>query len=257
MQGFRLALVLRDSGGLLQFGADLFQRGAVDAAYLPGLFNHLSVLLHDLGIQTVGNRGRVIRIDQGVVVVFHFLPVNTLIEVHGGKGHDVSVRRGGTALRIELRGIDHVQQLIPFRVFSDRCDQGLEIRSGTFREKFVFSVMVVNPVGEEQPFRIDEELMEFFALPVAVIFVQDVLYQMSDRQVPLAILIPGDVATVVRGFREMVDVFLLPEGKVLPAGNLETHDLQVGEFIKQIFEVARLRAFLRGVATREESCNGS
>ena len=99
--------------------------------------------------------------------------------------------------------------------------------------------MVVNSVAEEYPLRINEEIGIFLTLPVSVIFLDYVLKHMTHRQVHGAVLIPKDVASVFRCLAQMVDIFLLFESQRIPSRHTVSHNLQIGKFVDEIFEIRR------------------
>ena len=50
-------------------------------------------------------------------------------------------------------------------------------------------------------------------------------------EIPLAILVPGNVTAGFSRFGKMVGIFLLAKAKSLPSRHFETHYLYVGEFV--------------------------
>ena len=96
--------------------------------------------------------------------------------------------------------------------------------------------MVVHAVGEEQALGIDREGFEVSAFAVALIILEDVLHGVAHAEVVLAVLVPEDVPAELRGFGEVIGVFLLLEGQAVPAGNLIAHHFQVREGIHGITE---------------------
>ena len=117
------------------------------------------------------------------------------------------------------------------------------------------TVTLRNPMRadfEMQPLGIDDELLEFRAVAVAFISVEDLLDHMADGQVPLAILVPGDVASPLGGLGQVIDICFLLEGEAFPSGNTVTHHFQVGELVDQITEGFIFRFLLRLSAAGKE-----
>ena len=98
----------------------------------------------------------------------------------------------------------------------------------------------MDAVGEEKPLGIDGEVLEISAFTVTFIFIENILDHVPDREVPLAVLVPGDVAAQLGGLRKMVGIFLLPETEVVPSRNPETDYLEVGELVQKVMEVSVL-----------------
>ncbi len=114
----------------------------------------------------------------------------------------------------------------------------------------------MHSVGEEEPLGVDGEVLEIRAGAVAFIFIEDVLHRVPDRQVPLAVLVPRYVAAELGGLRKMVDILLLLQAEFIPSGYLETHYLQVGEFIEQVAETAVLHIlFLLSAGAERSGCS--
>ena len=122
-----LKIGLGHCGGLLQFGADLLQSRTVDSADLPRLLDNLAVLLDDLCVKAVGNRGLVVRIHPRVVILIDLLTGHSIVEVHCRKLHDVAGLGSGTTLRVDVRGIYHLQQFRGLLSVTDSLHQALEI----------------------------------------------------------------------------------------------------------------------------------
>ena len=114
----------------------------------------------------------------------------------------------------------------------------------------------MDAVGEEKPLGIDGEVLEISAFTVTFIFIENILDHVPDREVPLAVLVPGDVAAQLGGLRKMVGIFLLPETEVVPSRNPETDYLEVGELVQKVVEIIAL-GFLFPLAARAESGGGS
>ena len=100
---------------------------------------------------------------------------------------------------------------------------------------------MVHAVAEEQPFCIDRELAEFFAFPVPIIPVQNILHKMPDGKVVPVILHPDDVPAVFGCLAEMIDILFLLQTETVPSGNPVPHYLDIGKFIDQISETVLLR----------------
>lgn len=98
----------------------------------------------------------------------------------------------------------------------------------------------MDAVGEEKPLGIDGEVLEISAFTVTFIFIENILDHVPDREVPLAVLVPGDVAAQLGGLGKMVGIFLLPETEVVPSRNPETDYLEVGELVQKVMEVSVL-----------------
>ena len=91
--------------------------------------------------------------------------------------------------------------------------------------------MMMDSAREEKPLGIDSELRELRTVPVTWIIIENCFDDMPDRQVPLAILIPGDVAACLGGFRQMECIFFLPKRQGIPSWHFKAHYLDVGKFV--------------------------
>ena len=92
-------------------------------------------------------------------------------------------------------------------------------------------------VSKEQPLGIYCELLELVAVAVALVVLKYVLHHMPYGQVPLAVLVPMDIASPLGGFGQMVCILFLLQGKLFPSGNGVAHHLKVGKLVKQILEI--------------------
>jgi hypothetical protein len=114
--------------------------------------------------------------------------------------------------------------------------KGCEIFLGATGNELVFGIVVVDTVAEENPLRIEFESVPLFTGPFSGIGLEYIFQDMTQGKIPLAILVPCDVPSPLGGFRQMVCVLLLLEGKVVPSGNLIPYDIKVGELVDQILE---------------------
>ena len=119
---------------------------------------------------------------------------------------------------------------------SDGFHQGGEIFLAAFREELVFRIMVVHSVGEKDSLGVDLETEVVGGGAVAGIFIYDLLDDFPEPEVALAVLLEIDVASPFGCFREVVDIFLLPEGKLFPAGDAVAHDFEIREFVDKVPE---------------------
>ena len=111
--------------------------------------------------------------------------------------------------------------------------------------------MVVDAVAEEDPLGVDEEVGIFRGAAVDRVALEDGFEGMAHREIPCAILVPGDVTTPFCRFGQMVGISFLPEGQAVPAGNLVADDLKVGELVDGVAEGF---GFFRGTGAK---CGGS
>ena len=95
---------------------------------------------------------------------------------------------------------------------------------------------MVDAIAEENALGIYGKGFEISRRPIALVFVQDIFKDMADRQVPGAILVPGDIPAVFGRFGQVVGISLLAECQFFPPGDLVAHDLQVGKLVDRIFE---------------------
>lgn len=100
---------------------------------------------------------------------------------------------------------------------------------------------MVHSTGEEKTLGIDQEIIEFLAIPIPAIFFENILDQMPHRKVPSAELIPCNVTAQFGRLREMVCELLMSEFEVIPTGDLKTHYLYVSELVNQCFHDVKIR----------------
>ncbi len=231
-----LDVVFRHLTGFGQFFADFLQGGGVQAPNLPGQFRYLAFLIfHHFGVEPPGNRFRVCRVNDAGVIFFHFLARDIFIIVNGGKFHQVSGGFRGPALRPYGRIVNNVQQAFVF--YATGVQQGGEILLRTSREDFVLRIMVVDAVGEEYPFGIDQKILIFSCFRINGCVLQNGFQRMADAQVVFAVLVPEDVPAVLGGFCQVIGVFFLLQAQVFPARNAVAHDFQVCEGINRVLEI--------------------
>ena len=65
---------------------------------------------------------------------------------------------------------------------------------------------MVNAVSKEETLCINYELLELLCLAVTLVVLDNVLYDVTDGQVPLAVLIPVDIASPLGSLGQMVGV---------------------------------------------------
>ena len=207
----------------------------------PGQFADDAVrAFDDLRVEAVGDGAGILRVHDAGVILLHLFTGDALIEVHGRLGDDVAGGLRGPALRVALRVVDDIDQVVILDADGFQEVGEIGLRAG--REELVLGIVVMHAVGEEQALGIDQEVLEISAFAVALVVLEDVLHGVAHAEVVLAVLVPEDVAAVLGGFRQVVGVFLLFQGQAVPAGDLVTHDLEVGERVHGIAE--RLLRFL-------------
>ena len=233
-EGPGLDLILGDSLGFLQLLADLLDGRSIDAADLPGQLHNLALFLDNLGIEAIRNGMRVLRLHNPGIIALHLGAGDAVVEIDGRELDNVAGSLGRTPLRIDGGVVDDVQQAL-IRL-PDRLHQRGEIFASAFREELILGIVVMNAVGEEQPFGIIGEPEEFLAFPVALIPHENRLYGMADGQIILAVLVPENVAAILRRFGKMVGILLLLQRQFLPSGHGKPHHPQIGELVNQILE---------------------
>ena len=96
---------------------------------------------------------------------------------------------------------------------------------------------MMNTAAEEDSLRVDCKVLEIFAVPVAFIVFENILKNLSHCEIIFAVLIPVDIPAEFCSFAEVIEVLFLFERKVIPSGDLITHDFNVSEFIDEILEI--------------------
>ena len=140
--------------------------------------------------------------------------------------------------RIQVRVEDHAEEEFRTgRVGAYGIEQARKIRLRTGRQDLVVGVVVMDAVAEEHALGIDEEIVPFGRLAVAGIVLENVFQQVADLEVVFEILVPSDVAAGLGRFTQVVDVFLLLQGKIFPERHLVTQDFDVREFVDGVFEI--------------------
>ena len=94
------------------------------------------------------------------------------------------------------------------------------------------------------PLRIQLECLPVLTAPFSFVGIEHILKDMAKRNVPLAVLIPGYVPSPFCGFRKMIDIFFLAEGKVIPTGNLIPYYIKVRKLFNKILEGLPFFSFL-------------
>ena len=244
----RLLRLLGNALRLLQPVNDLLDRRRIHTAYFPHPLADRSVLiLHELRIQSVGDRFGIGRIGHATVELFHFGLRHAFVIVVGGSRHQILtfglIELGLIEFGIENRLADHSPQrieLIAELLDGDRLGNREEILLRKFGYELVVGIVVMNSVGEPHFFEVLLQRFPFGRRPVTVVILINHLQRAAHGKVVFEILVEHDVAAAFGGFGQVVDQLFLPKRQLGKARHLVAENFNIVEAVQDPGSILRL-----------------
>ena len=244
----RLLRLLGNALRLLQPVNDLLNRRRIHTAYFPHPLADRSVLiLHELRIQSVGDRFGIGRIGHATVELFHFGLCHAFVIVVGGSGHQILtfslIELSLIKFGVENRLADHSPQrieLVAELLDGDRLGNREEILLRKFGYELVVGIVVMNSVGEPHFFEVFLQRFPFGRRTVTVVILINHLQRAAHGKVVFEILVEHDVAAALGGFGQVVDQLFLPERQLGKARHLVAENFNIVEAVQDPGSILRL-----------------